>query len=137
MTPNQLIAALKKLPEKVMDSCDVACSEGCDENGNAEFFTLQELRVVGDGSLDAAADGVLGEGSPVLLFGSDELQPPIFIGGMLRCCHSTILNPVKRMLPVGSKVICESCQTTIERGVLGWSAHIKPEILGSGPLETP
>ena len=46
----------------------VTVSEGCDENGNAEFFgATQLLRAFGDG-LDAASDGVLESPQHVILF---------------------------------------------------------------------
>lgn len=49
----------------------VTVSEGCDANGEAEFFGIEEMVVTGDGSIDAAADGVLDDGHPVLIQVSD------------------------------------------------------------------
>ena len=71
MTGRQLLNILSKLDDEQLDNFDLSVSAGCDANGNAEFFTLTDFCVVGGGVVDAAADGVLDEGSPVLLFEQD------------------------------------------------------------------
>jgi len=124
MTPRQLLKHLMLLPEDVMESFDIAVTEGCDENGNAEFFTLTSFCVTGDGTVDAAADGVLDEGSPVLIFGEVDPEVPIFSGGMLRCCHSTLLRHGIRQQPVGTVVNCAYCTAKMERKEDGWHAII-------------
>lgn len=63
-----LLESLQRLTPEQLDDFDLAVSSGCDGNGNAEFFTITDICVVGDGTVDAAADGVLEAGSPVLLF---------------------------------------------------------------------
>ena len=68
MTGREVMNVLQKLTDEQLDNFDIAVSEGCDENGNAEFFSLYEMVTVGDGIVDSAADGVLEEGSPVFLF---------------------------------------------------------------------
>jgi hypothetical protein len=72
MTGRQLLVFLNSLTPHQLDDFDLSVSEGCDENGNAEFFTLNDYCVVGGGVVDAAADGVLEDEQPVLLFGSPE-----------------------------------------------------------------
>lgn len=68
MTGRELIKILSELPDEQLDNFDLSVSSGCDANGNAEFFTLTDFCVVGGGVVDSAADGVLDDGSPVLLF---------------------------------------------------------------------
>ena len=71
MTGRQLLKILSELDDEQLDNFDLSVSAGCDANGNAEFFPLTDFCVVGGGVVDAAADGVLDEGSPVLLFEQD------------------------------------------------------------------
>jgi len=71
MKARDLLNKLNSMSDEQLDSFDAVVSEGCDDNGNAEFFPLDDLCIVGDGVVDSAADGVLEEGSPVLLFGKE------------------------------------------------------------------
>lgn len=68
MTGRKLLAALSRLTNDQLDNFDLSVSSGCDANGNAEFFTLTTLVIVGDGTLDASIDGFLEEGNPILIF---------------------------------------------------------------------
>lgn len=66
-TWGDLQAALSALtPEQLAMSLTV--SEGCDSNGNAEFYPAGTFLRAGDHSLLAASDGVLEAEQPVLLF---------------------------------------------------------------------
>lgn len=67
MTGRELLEWLKTLPDNQLD-LHLSVSSGCDDNGNAEFFHVGGVCVVGDGIVDAAADDVLDTGSPVILF---------------------------------------------------------------------
>jgi len=72
MTGRALQKILNALSDEQLDDFDLSASSGCDENGEAEFFSVRDFCVVGGGILDAAADGVLEDGSPVILFDDDE-----------------------------------------------------------------
>ena len=60
--------ALNALTEEQL-RMSVTVSEGCDENGDAEFFDCVQFMLAGDDSLLAASDGVIEANQPVLLFG--------------------------------------------------------------------
>lgn len=70
MTYRELKKGLDGLCDDELDR-DIIVSEGCDENGNAEFFKADSVCVVGDGVVDAAADGVLEDGQIIILFGME------------------------------------------------------------------
>jgi hypothetical protein len=72
MTGRELRKILNELSEEVLDY-DLVVTAGCDENGNGEFFPAVDFCCVGGGMVDAAADGVLEEGTPVILFGEDKI----------------------------------------------------------------
>ena len=62
----QLLERLQELTEEQLDmSCTV--SFGCDENGNGEFYPVTDTCLSDEGIVDAAADGILDPGTPVLL----------------------------------------------------------------------
>ena len=66
-----LAAAISQMtPEQLQMSITV--TEGCDINGNAEFFCAQELVLAGGVHLEAATDGVLEPTQPVLIFGNPD-----------------------------------------------------------------
>lgn len=67
MTYRELQQGLSMLTEEQLNQ-DVMISEGCDENGDAEFFKVDSVTIVGEGQIDSAADGVLENGQVVLLF---------------------------------------------------------------------
>ncbi len=71
MTGRSLLNFLNSLTPEQLDDFDMSVSEGCDENGNAELYTLDGVCIVGDGTIDAAADGVLEYYQPVLLYNTD------------------------------------------------------------------
>jgi hypothetical protein len=66
-----LAHALGTLTDSQLDM-SITVSEGCDENGNAEFFPAYELLLAGDDRLLAASDGVLENLQPVLIFNGAE-----------------------------------------------------------------
>lgn len=66
-----LAHALGTLTDSQLDM-SITVSEGCDENGNAEFFPAYEFLLAGDDSLLAASDGVLENLQPVLIFNGVE-----------------------------------------------------------------
>ncbi len=49
MNGQQLLEALSRLTDDQRQKFDIAVSAGCDDNGNAEFFKLDGICVVGDG----------------------------------------------------------------------------------------
>ena len=64
--------ALGALTEQQL-AMSITVSEGCDSNGNAEFFPGYEFMRADSGAIHAATDGVLEAEQPVLLFnGPDE-----------------------------------------------------------------
>lgn len=67
MTYRELKQGLEMLTDEQLDM-DITVSEGCDDNGNAEFFKGDAVCIVGDGAVDSAADGVLENGQVVILF---------------------------------------------------------------------
>lgn len=71
ITGRQLLGWLQSLTPDQLDNFHISTTEGCDENGNAEFVPANGLCVVGDGTVDSAASGVLEDGSPVILWGSN------------------------------------------------------------------
>lgn len=62
-------------------------SEGCDENGNAEFFPAYCLLRADDSSMQAGSDGVLEGEQPVLLFGPIEEADSLDVHG--KSAHET------------------------------------------------
>lgn len=67
MTYRELLAALRELSEEQLDM-DITVSSGCDENGNAEFFKGDALTLAMNDDVAAAADGVLENNQPIILF---------------------------------------------------------------------
>jgi predicted RNA-binding protein with TRAM domain len=66
MTYRELKKYLSTLSAKQLDQ-KVVVTEGCDGNGNADFFTIGEVTKVGDGDVDAGADLLLENGQVVLI----------------------------------------------------------------------
>lgn len=70
----QLQTALNLLtPEQLAMS--ITLTEGCDSNGDAEFYPSTTFCTAGDRSLQAASDGVLEPEQPVLVFASSFADP--------------------------------------------------------------
>lgn len=66
MTYRELKQTLSGLTDKQLDM-DVVVSDGCDENGQADFCTVDSITKPGEKVIDAAADGVLEDDQYVLL----------------------------------------------------------------------
>lgn len=61
-----LLNYLNQLTDEQL-AMSVTFTDGCDENGNAEFYPVLDITRVGQGIIDAAAGGILEEDQPVLL----------------------------------------------------------------------
>ena len=66
-----LAAAISQMTQEQLQM-SITVTEGCDINGNAEFFCAQELVLAGGVHLEAATDGVLEPTQPVLIFGNPD-----------------------------------------------------------------
>lgn len=80
LTYRKLLEALKELTEDQLDMT-VTVSEGCDENGNAEFFGADTLTLAMNPDIEAGADGVLEPEQPVILFEGNDIEPYSYEGG--------------------------------------------------------
>ena len=70
LTFRKLKTAIEELTEEQLDMT-VMVSEGCNENGNAEFFAVDALTLGMNPDIEAGADGVLEPEQPILLFGEE------------------------------------------------------------------
>lgn len=68
----QVIAAMSDEERKG----SISISDGCDTNGNAEFFDATSLVKASDSSIAAASDGVLEDSDYVLLFNNESYIDP-------------------------------------------------------------
>ena len=67
LTYRDLLKILVTLKDEQLDK-DILVSEGCDDNGNADFYTIYDLTKVGVGVIDSAADLLFKKEHPVLLY---------------------------------------------------------------------